>query len=195
MTSEKYDLSQQPIPVTASPEQTQKIIEFADLVNVHYAEHGVGWETTYRFHVNPIRETSIMGFLGEAVVAEVLGLEFREELFDNGDFGWDNEYGDLRVQVKCGSGKQLIMRNLEHWKPTADVVVFAEYLGDRRVPHENPSFEVWGWLSKKDFLRMHKWRHFADKWPDGSPRKNAYVDCWNLRPLSTLSKYKTKVPA
>lgn len=175
-----YDLTQKPIRVEISPEQTEHIVDFAHRVNEHYSAYGVGWQTTYRFNKNPIIPTSIMGFLGEAAVAEVLGLEFREEIFDNGDFGWDNELNGLRIQVKCGSGKQLIFHTLNHWKQTADVTVFSEFLGDRREPDKKPVFDVWGWCSRKDFMTHHKWRMFGDTKP------NAYVDCWNLRTLDTL---------
>ena len=175
-----YDLTQQPIRVTVPPEQALHIVDFAHRVNDYYSTNGPGWEATYLFNKNPIIPTSIMGFLGEAAVARVLGLTFREELFTNGDGGWDNELNGLRIQVKCGSGKQLIFHELKHWRKTADVTVFAEFLGDRKAAEKHPVFDVWGWCSRKDFMEKHQWRMFGDTKP------NAYVDCWNLRPLATL---------
>lgn len=176
----EYDLSKQPIRITLTLEVTQEIVEFAHKVNEFYSNNGPGWKATYRFHVNPILETSIMGFLGEEAVAQVLGVPMRRDFFTNGDGGWDNTVNGFNVQIKCGSGKQVIFHELSYFRETADLVIFAEYLGDRRFPDKNPTFDVWGWCSRKDFMRCHEWRMFGDTKP------NAYVDCWNLRTLDTL---------
>lgn len=176
----EYDLTQQPIRITVPPDIAEHIVDYAHIVRDNYAEKGVGWEATYRYHKNAIMPTSIMGYLGEWATARVLGLDFRTELFDNGDPGWDNEINGLRIQMKCGSGKHLIFHTLSHFKAGADVATFAEFLGDRREPHLNPTFDVWGWCSHKDFDTHHRWRVFGDTKP------NAYLHCSELRPMATL---------
>jgi hypothetical protein len=187
MTSEKYDLSQQPVLVKLTPEQAQEVVEFCHEVNRHKLANGGNWQNTFRFPVASIMATSIQGFLGEVAISQVLGISYKYELKADGDNGWDLEYLGFRAQTKVGRGRNLIFFDLSHFKETADIAIFAEFLGDKDHPEDNPSFKVWGWCSKKDFLRWSEIKDFGFG-------DNHAVHCTKLRPLSTLSQY-AKVPA
>ncbi|NBV35069.1 MAG: hypothetical protein EBR81_15075 [Proteobacteria bacterium] len=179
----EYDLTQRPIEIKLTPEKALEVVEFCHEVNRHKLANGGDWQNTFRFPVASIMATSIQGFLGEVAISQVLGIPYVYELRADGDDGWDLEYHGIRLQTKVGKGTSLIFFRLGHFKPSADAAVFAEFLGDRDHPELNPHFKVWGWCSRKDFVRHHKVRDFGFG-------DNMYLSGWELRRLSELAMYE-----
>lgn len=177
-----YDLTQKPILVELTKEKTAEVKEFCHEVNRHKLANGGDWANTFRFPVTTIMATSIQGFLGEVAISQVLGIPYKYELKANGDDGWDLDYHGVRIQTKVGAGPSLIFYKLKHFKTTADVAIFAEFLGNRDEPDLDPRFKVWGWCAREDFVNNYKVRDF--RFGD-----NCYISGPKLRPLSSLRRY------
>jgi len=156
-----YDLTQKPIFVKLTKEKATEVKNFCHEVNSHKLANGGNWANTFRFPVTTIMATSIQGFLGEVAISQVLGIPYKYELKANGDNGWDLDYHGIRIQTKVGKGTSLIFFKLEHFKITADVAIFAEFLGNRDEPDLDPRFKVWGWCSRKDFVNNYEMRDFG----------------------------------
>jgi hypothetical protein len=152
LTSSKYRLSQQPIPVTLTPEEVQQTLDFVEAMRVDKVKHGV---VDRMFDTNNTSEgINIIGHLGEMAVGKVLGIPVDMEVRTGGDDGHDMHLGKFSIQVKTSTLDKLIFNAKHLFK--SDVAILVQYIGkDRQKAAEDPRFVIWGWIEREVFLKEY----------------------------------------
>jgi hypothetical protein len=147
-----YRLSKQPIEVELTEDEVQKSLDFVENMRRDKVHHNV---TDRMFdRKNTSEGINIIGHLGEAAVAKVLGLTPDTSVLTGGDDGNDLTLGSTTIQVKTSVLPSLIFNAPELFK--SDVAILAQYTGvDKTRSQEDPKFVVWGWIEREVFLVLH----------------------------------------
>jgi hypothetical protein len=147
-----YRLSKQPIEVELTDDEVQRTLNFVERMRKDKVHHNV---TDRMFdRKNTSEGINVIGHLGEASVAKVLGLNPDTTVLTGGDDGNDLTLGSTTIQVKTSVLPSLIFNAPELFK--SDVAILTQYVGqDKTQSQEDPRFVVWGWIERATFLQLH----------------------------------------
>jgi len=149
-----YNLTQQPIEVTLTPEEVFRSLDFVQTMRQTKTLEKM-------FDLNNTSEgINIIGHLGETSVAKVLGINSDTTVLVGGDTGNDLMLGNTAIQVKTSVLPSLIFNSADLF--VSDVAVLTQFIGeDKRESHKDPRFHVWGWIEKDIFLRDYYLRNYG----------------------------------
>lgn len=152
LISGPYKLSRQPLLVTLSDQEVAKTLEFVAEMREDKVKHNV------KDRMFDIKNTSeginIIGHLGEQAVAKVLGIPVDTTVLTGGDAGHDLTLNGTTIQVKTSILPKLIFNAKHLFK--SDVAVLVQYIGaDNRTAHEDPRFQIWGWVDQEEFFKSY----------------------------------------
>jgi hypothetical protein len=154
----KYRLSQQPLPVTLTPEEVQQTLDFVARMREDKVANNV---TDRMFDLNNTSEgINIIGHLGEMAVGKVLNLPVDMEVRTHGDDGNDLMLNNTGIQVKTSELQKLIFNAPRLFK--SEIAILAQFVGaDKRNAQADPRFVLWGWVDRKEFLTSYYTQNFG----------------------------------
>jgi len=159
-----YDLTQQPISVSLSAEEADKVLDFCQKIMETKKRGGGSHKHTYQQFGNVYNSSSnveypttmVIGFLGEVAIHNVFGIDYPWEELVHGDSGTDITINGMKGQLKAGRGVHLMFYSLHRLKADVNFIVFAEFTGNKTDPHLTPNFKIWGWCSRQFFMDNYK---------------------------------------
>jgi hypothetical protein len=134
--------------VYLTDEEIQSALNFVDAMRQDKKDYNV---TDKKFDANNTSwAVNLMGHLGEKAVAKVYNVSVDNRVLTGGDEGHDLVIDGKTIQVKTTVTKQLIF-NAKHLF-SADYGILVTLVGDRKQPHINSHFIVWGCISRNKFM-------------------------------------------
>jgi len=154
----KYRLSQQPLPVTLTPEEVQLTLDFVARMREDKVANNV---TDRMFDVNNTSEgINIIGHLGEMAVGKVLNLPVDMEVRTHGDDGNDLMLNKTGIQVKTSELQKLIFNAPRLFK--SEIAILVQFIGaDKKNAKDDPRFLIWGWTERKEFMQQYYTQNFG----------------------------------